>query len=164
MPDTNTRTPSTLQTAMSRSLSQPTTLQPEKSRTISLQSSLQTTDEVGNDSRGKTEHAENSSSSSQIKSNNYLGVLRGAKHVILISENALWQESVAAATRSEPVLVTRTQLLGSDWLNQQQRLMNKAVLVLIELPHTRTATGNRSDRRLCSRILHWIMAAQGLGA
>ena len=83
--------------------------------------------------------------------------------IILLSENHLWHEAIAAVFNVEPVHVSRTQLLGSDWLQQQQRLLRDATLLMIELTPLRTQSGTRNDRRLNTRLMHWTNAAQGLG-
>ena len=79
-----------------------------------------------------------------------------------MGENHLWQEAITAELHAEPIVVTRTQLLGSDWLPQMNRLLVKAVLVIVELPTPRTQSGSRNDRRCGQRIMHWITTANSL--
>ena len=57
---------------------------------------------------------------------------------------------------SHTVQFTRTMLLSSDWLERRDEILADITLVLIELPHCRTASGTRNDRKISDRTTSFV--------
>ena len=54
------------------------------------------------------------------------------------------------------VQFTRTMLLSSGWLESRDEILADITLVLIELPHCRTASGTRNDRKIVDRTISLV--------
>ena len=67
--------------------------------------------------------------------------------ILMISDDINFSNA-ARQHVSHTVQFTRTMLLSSDWLERRDEILADISFVLIELPHCRTASGTRNDRKI----------------
>ena len=75
--------------------------------------------------------------------------------ILLISDDLDYANAIRKHTTAL-IQVTRTMLLASNWNERRDELMSQANVTLIDLPHDRTVSGTRNDRKIIERIISFV--------
>ena len=74
---------------------------------------------------------------------------------ILLSDSAQLQSALQSANFNMCV-ITRTMILDSTWMETRDRVLLHSSTIVMELPHCRTASGTKHDRKVMDRMTSYL--------